>query len=125
MRNPRDDSETIDKASDLINSSLEEHSLSLATSYTHEDVNNQPEAFSWLSVDVDAGGIATDACYFVTYRGAEEMRQHFLTVVAAVLSDELIELYTSGRLTNITLRIGPDTLSGTNLNDENGVVLEK
>ena len=81
----------------------------------------QPNNFSWLTLDVHAGPLATDTNYFMTYSSASEMRREFLLWAHTMLTDDLLEYIQDGSLNNLTLRIGPDALSGCNLNEEMGI----
>jgi hypothetical protein len=65
-------------------------------------------------VDVDFGITATDRWFDIKYSNADEMKAEILRAIEALLSRELLELFRSEDIKNLTFRIGPDALSGEN-----------
>lgn len=65
-------------------------------------------------IDVDFGINATDRWFDIEYTDAKEMKAEIVKAVEALLSHELLEYFRSGEIKNLTVRIGPDALSGEN-----------
>lgn len=118
-----------DTISTLLEQSGELHSLvwenKLEEPYYYALEEHQPEKASWLSLDVVAStNSAQDWYYGVTYKDTDEFKQALMKWFDVCMSDELLELYRKGEVTNIRLVIGPETLSGSDLNEENGIEIK-
>lgn len=85
------------------------------------DTQPTPEHFSWVHLDVEAKGIATDSSNGLTYHDAADMKEQVVAYVRYMLSPDLLELIRTGQLLHLTVRIGPCSLAGVDMNEEFGI----
>lgn len=81
---------------------------------------SQPSNFSWVTVDVSRGHIATDTSTGIAYQDNSEFKDELLKLLDSYFSDEIISLYREGSLTELKLIIGSVTADGRDLNEDLG-----
>jgi hypothetical protein len=96
-------------------------------SFVHSSMKNridtsQPKNSSWVSVDAElTTAYAIEQKNIIDYRDAEEMAAELKNYINWMASPELMQLVREGTIQNLTFRIGPISLSSTDLNWENGI----
>lgn len=115
--------DAIDQAIDILdkNSEASDKSQVQQQGKRYDDEKDQPQHFSWVHIDVEAPKCCTDTSSCIMYGDAKEMQQQFLDYARHMVTPELLQMLRDRQLVHITLRIGPRSLSGTDLNDEYGI----
>ena len=114
----RDNDKVFDEVVDLFENGLERFGAELKFDLYEEP---HPDKVNWLIVDASLKSYATDTSIAFYYKDAQAMQDEIIRFIKAVWTPQLLELVRSGEIKNLTLRVGPDTLSGTDLNEENGI----
>lgn len=114
----RDNDKVFDEVVDLIENGLERFGAELKFD-PYEEAH--PDKANWLIVDASLKIYATDSSIAFCYKDAQAMQDEIIRFVKAVWTPQLLELVRSGEIKNLTLRVGPDTLGGSDLNEENGI----
>lgn len=102
---------------------LEENNIS----YLHKSMKNridtsQPKNSSWISVEAELSkAYAIEQKNIIDYRDAREMAAEVSNYINAVFTPDLLQLVRDGTIKNLSFRIGPVSLSSTDLNWENGI----
>lgn len=102
---------------------LEENNIS----YLHKSMKNridtsQPKNSSWISVEAELSkAYAIEQNNIIDYRDAREMAAEVSNYLNAVFTPDLLQLVRDGTIKNLSFRIGPVSLSSTDLNWENGI----
>lgn len=114
---------SIDQAINILekNSEASDKSQDQQRVQLYDDEKDQPQHFSWVHVDVEAPSCCTDTSSCIMYDDAEEMQQQFLDYARHMVTKDLLQMLRDRKLVHITLRIGPRSLSGTDLNDDYGI----
>ncbi len=87
--------------------------------YAYEpEIEDEPQYFSYITLDVELEQYCTDVTSIFDYSDAKTMQQSFLRWIKTAVTPELLEHVRSGHIKNLTVRIGPNTLSGRNLHEE-------
>ncbi len=113
-----EDHEIVDKVSDLLYKGI--GNLDYMKS-DYDMSKDQPKHTAWVTFDAGLYRMATDVQTTLEYANASEMQREIIKLVERVFTPELLEYVRSGDIVNLTLRIGPDTFAGYNLNEENGI----
>jgi hypothetical protein len=115
--------DAIDQAIDILekNSEASDKNQVKRHGKHYDDEKDQPQHFSWVHIDVEAPGCCTDTSSCIMYGDAEEMQQQFLDYARHMVTPELLQMLRDRKLVHITLRIGPRSLSGIDLNDDYGI----
>jgi len=102
---------------------LEENNLSFVHTGTKNRIDtSQPKNSSWVSVDAElATAYTVEQKNIIDYRNAEEMAAELQSYINWMVNPELMQLVREGTIQNLTFRIGPISLSSTDLNWENGI----
>lgn len=106
---------TFDELYELIEDSLME--LNPLHRYYKPD-KDQPKHFSWVSLDLEFQKYCQDHIGTIGYTDAQDMQIQLLRWVKAIVTPELLDYVRSGEIRQLTVRIGPHTLSGSNLNED-------
>ena len=85
---------------------------------------DQPQHASWIILDALFTTFGTDVYTIIEYSDARAMQAELLKLIKAVFTPELLEHIRNGNIKNFTLRIGPETLSGLDLNEENDIEVD-
>lgn len=82
----------------------------------------QPKNASWVSVDAEiSNGYACEQLNIIDYRNATGMADEVIRYIKTVFTPELLQLVRDGTIDNLSFRIGPQSLSSTDLNWQNGI----
>ncbi len=79
---------------------------------------DQPKHASWVTIDTSFKEFGQDNQTGLHYDSASDMHAQLLRLAEEVFTPELLEFVRSGNVIDLTLRIGPNTLWDTNLNDD-------
>lgn len=82
------------------------------------DIDDEPQYFSYITLDVELERYCTDVTGIFDYNDAQTMQQSFLSWVKTAVTPELLEHVRAGHIKNLTVRIGPNTLSGRNMHED-------
>ncbi len=120
----------IDKANEIFernSNAYDEHMYKQAEDSVdwYESAKKQPNHFSWLTVDANTHVLATDSQNGIKYRDTKDMKEQFLSWLIMMLSDDLLELVRSGKIRNLTFRIGPEALDSRDINEDAGIDLSE
>lgn len=102
---------------------LEENNIS----YLHKSMKSridtsQPKNSSWISVEAElSNAYAIEQKNIIDYRDAKEMAAEVSNYINSVFTPDLLQLVRDGTIKNFSFRIGPVSLSSTDLNWENGI----
>ncbi len=107
-----------DEVTDLLQEGVER--LKGGAEFTELE-KEQPTKASWVVFDASLKRYATDVYATIKYDDALAMQNEIVRLIRTVWTPQILEYVRSGEIENLTLRIGPETLSGYNLNEENGV----
>ncbi len=115
--------DAIDQAIDILekNSEASDRNQGQRRGKYYDDEKDQPQHFSWVHIDVEAPNCCTDTSSCIMYGDAEEMQQQFLDYARHMVTPDLLQMIRDRKLVHITLRIGPRSLSGVDLNDDYGI----
>ena len=115
--------DAIDQAIDILekNSEASDKNQGQRRGKHYDDEKDQPQHFSWVHIDVEAPNCCTDTSSCIMYGDAEEMQQQFLEYARRMVTTDLLQMLRDRKLVHITLRIGPRSLSGIDLNDDYGI----
>lgn len=115
--------DAIDQAIDILekNSEASDKNQGQRRGRHYDDEKDQPQHFSWVHIDVEAPSCCTDTSSCIIYGDAEEMQQQFLDYARHMVTPDLLQMLRDRKLVHITLRIGPRSLSGVDLNDDYGI----
>jgi hypothetical protein len=83
--------------------------------------DSQPKYASWASFDVDLGSYSIEQVTVLGYEDSESMHKNMVKLVSSVLTTEMLQFVRTGTIRNISFRIGPHTISSTDLNEQNGI----
>lgn len=108
----------IDKLSDMLNEDAV-YKWPGATWKTME--HKSPINSCWLIVDGETIGLATDCWFSIEYADAYEMKQQFIEFISNAISPDVFNLIRTGELRNLSFKLGPDSGSGADLNEDNGI----
>ena len=102
---------------------LEEYNISFVhTGMKNRIDTSQPKNSSWISVDAElTTAYAVEQKNIIDYRNAKEMAAEVSRYINWMFNAELMQLMRDGTIQNLTFRIGPKSLSSTDLNWENGI----
>ncbi len=78
--------------------------------------NCQPDGFSWVTIDVSDNGLAMDWNTGISYDNNTEFRVEIKKFIDAFMSDELLNHYRYGRLSEISIVLGSRSPAGEDLN---------
>jgi len=113
-----------DKINDLLDEGLARFDHARTVPGAVEDIETrQPQHSSWIVLDVDRGDYGIDRCTILNYPNDLVMSLELQRLISEVVNTELLHFVRTGDIANLTVRIGPDTLGGTNLNEENDIEL--
>ena len=115
--------DAIDQAIDILekNSEASDKNQVQRPGKHYDGEKDQPQHFSWVHIDVEAPNCCTDTSSCIMYGDAEEMQQQFLDYARHMVTPDLLQMLRDRKLVHITLRIGPRSLSGIDLNDDYGI----
>ena len=115
--------DAIDQAIDILekNSEASDKSQGQRRGKHYDDEKYQPQNFSWVHIDVEAPSCCTDTSSCIMYDDSEEMQQQFLDYARHMVTPDLLQMLRDRKIVHITLRIGPRSLSGIDLNDDYGI----
>lgn len=83
--------------------------------------DSQPKFASWASFDIDLGAYSIEQVTIIDYEDSVNMQKNLLKLVKSVFTPEMLQFVRNGTIENISFRIGPVTISSTDLNKENGI----
>src|SRR3954465_10283911 len=115
-----DDDQASNKVAVLVEEAIERFERKSA--YSLE--TDQPKHASWITIDANFKKFGQDGQTAIFYDDAGEMRLEGLRLAKEVFTAELLEFVRSGDVVDLTLRIGPNTLWDTNLNEDDDVESE-
>lgn len=114
----------IDKATEILDNNglaFGDYQSKIGRSRRYDVEKDQPQHFSWASIDVEAPNCSTDLGGGIDYDDAEDMQQQLMEWVRYMVTPDLLQMIRERELIHITLRIGPRALSGFDSNEENGI----
>ena len=78
---------------------------------------DQPKHASWVTIDTHFKDFGQDNQTGLHYDNASDMQTGLLRLAKEVFTPELLEFVRSGNIIDLTLRVGPNTVWDTNLNE--------
>lgn len=79
---------------------------------------DEPLYASFITLDIELDKYCTDVSNKIEYNDAKGMQQAILGWIKGMVTPELLEHVSNGNIKNLSVLIGPNTLSGRNLNED-------